>query len=296
MSTKRGNGESKSTFIASTVKIGAAIVGIIYTLGFLVVSLHLSQFNIVPFTLFRIQYLVSGLWLLFPLAAIAVPFFWIAAAFEHRFSLTALSARSIWKVILRILVRFAMSLFVAAGWLGILVAVFNISNPKLVERWFSGVDVEFLLGYIGVVFLFSLGIFVLTLFAWLLLHKIKLSTITENLSDLVWGGAVTSFTIVIFFSYVGHFANEFYPRIPASIGGGAPVTVQFVLKNSEGAIDATILAAQEGRFISNSYDLILQTNEVYVVLMPGASNNTVLVLNKDEVRGVIFPLTVDARR
>ena len=53
--------------IADPAKAGLSIVGLLYALGFLVVTFHLSKFGVAPVTWLRPQYLLTGIWCLLPL-------------------------------------------------------------------------------------------------------------------------------------------------------------------------------------------------------------------------------------
>ncbi len=46
--------------------LGMTIV-LLYLLGFMVVTRHLSRYGVSSFTLLRVQYLVAGFWLLVPI-------------------------------------------------------------------------------------------------------------------------------------------------------------------------------------------------------------------------------------
>src|SRR5580700_6136656 len=52
--------------MADLARIGVGMVGLLYVLGFLVVTFHLSQFGVAPVTWLRPQYLLAGIWCLLP--------------------------------------------------------------------------------------------------------------------------------------------------------------------------------------------------------------------------------------
>src|ERR1700687_2555981 len=58
--------------IADVGRIGIGIVGLLYVLGFLVVTFHLSQFGVAPVTWVRPQYLLAGIWCLLPVLLFAM--------------------------------------------------------------------------------------------------------------------------------------------------------------------------------------------------------------------------------
>ena len=91
--------EDKVFLLSSSAKVAAVIMGILYASGFIVVSLHLSQFNVRPFELIRVQYLISGLWLFLPLIAIAVPLFWLAGFLHDVYRAPVPAKGPVWRQI-----------------------------------------------------------------------------------------------------------------------------------------------------------------------------------------------------
>jgi|SRR5450755_4261688 hypothetical protein len=51
-------------------KISAFVIGLVYLLGFLVVTFHLSRYGVSPPAAIRLQYILAGLWFLSPLLLI----------------------------------------------------------------------------------------------------------------------------------------------------------------------------------------------------------------------------------
>src|SRR5436305_7854789 len=65
--------------------LGAYAVGVPYMTGYIIVTIHLANFNVSPADLIRLQYIVAGVWSLLPLLVVVYPVVWLAAFLDHTY-------------------------------------------------------------------------------------------------------------------------------------------------------------------------------------------------------------------
>lgn len=270
-------------------KAGALIVGILYGLGFLVVTLHLSRYHVLPFGLLRVQYLLAGIWVLVPLTAVVLPLLWVAAVLHDQYRKGHAPGHGrLWRTVLHVM-KVGTAIMVSVGWLGIMHMILRTAAPELVGP-LGEIDNIFLFRYAGIVLLYAIGIAVTISGAWIFFRDVVWSDVIASANDILWGVMSASFAFVLSLAYVFHFSTSAYPRLPAVLGGGAPVKV-FLLDKEEvlGSLDRQLSAPINK---NQAYDMLLETDHAYVLLSSHAGSH-VTVMNKDGFGGMLFARSIE---
>lgn len=241
-------------------------LGFVYLVGFLVVMRHLSRYGVSSFSIFQLQYLVAGVWVVAPI--VVLRFMQIAS---QRFVDRALSVdreaeRISWR-------RRAIVASAAAIPGGLVIASMAI---------FAGNPEGFSLRISALLYLFYLAL------AWSA-DLLRLSRkAPAHLAQKWWASSHTSLfyassLVSIFLLYVIFFAIQVYPLIPYSLGGGKPLTVVFLLGEKE---VPDILARDKSSHRSVPYKLLAATDKTFVIL-PTDHNQQSIEFNRDSVLGVV---------
>jgi len=92
-------------------------------------------------------------------------------------------------------------------------------------------------------------------------------------------------SLLFFFLYVGYFVENTYSQIPYAIGGGKPMSVEFLFR-SQSDKEVTHLVAGPSGNESIPYRLILETTSTYIVASSRAGEQAIQI-NRDAVAGYI---------
>jgi hypothetical protein len=254
---------SHLTILDSLSKYVAAAVGVLYLLGFLVVSAHLSRYGISSFSVLQLQYLIAGVWVLGPPVAL-VSIVHSALKFEER-ATPDTPGKFNWR-------RFLFSLFLPAipyalFW-GILA---SIPGVLLEITWGIGIRL----------YLFFLAAESSGQILWM-----SWRVHTEKETWLVNRQAVPfhlTLLLTIVLAYVLWFGARIYPLIPFSLGGGRPLTVAFIEgeKKLPDGIKADLSLKR-----SIPYKLLVTTDKSYVVLSQDTNEKSIEV-SRDSVAGIV---------
>ncbi len=222
----------------SVTKAAASIAALLYVAGYAVVSLHLSRLNVYPIELIRFHYLAAGLWLFVPLVLFALPFVWLGAVLHDAYGKERTSAASrrgsVWRVVVAIPVhafRIVKSLIMALGTFIIAAFIAYAANSELLYLLEPLAEFDFIAHYLLSLALFAVGLVATGFATWLFLRDFDPKAAAATLNDLLWGLLFASFATITAFGYLGHFTVNVYPRLPATLGGGAPIPVRFVLSD-----------------------------------------------------------------
>jgi hypothetical protein len=244
-------------------KCVAVAVGIIYLIGFLVVSAHLSRYGVSSFSVLQLQYLIAGGWVLAP--PIVLISFYGGESFKER-AAPVHSENTDWP-------RF---LFVSLVGIIPFVVFFLLLNaiPGIWENFTWGMGFRLFLFYFGV---------------WVCGHYLLASwrVQTEKETWLVNRRHAAPFYLIlvvaITLGYVFWFSARIYPLIPFSLGGGRPLRVAFIAgeKKLPDAIQADPSLKR-----SIPYQLLVTTDRSYVVLSQEPNEQSIEV-GRDSVAGIV---------
>lgn len=246
-------------------KLLGASVGFIYLVGFLVVTRHLSSYGVSSFSVFQIQYLVAGVWVVAPI--VLMELMQIAA---QRFTDRALSDRREVDTInwrRRLIVPLMTSV---PGGLLIGAAAAFVGNIEGVS-WQVGVFL-----FIFYIAMTGTGVFLWA--AWKSPPNRPTWWVNRHAAPFY-----ATLLMSIFLTYAFFFAVRVYPLIPYSLGGGKPLTVVFLMGDRN---VPDFLAAGKSSHTSAPYKLLATTEKTFVILPPDPNQESV-EFNRDAVLGVV---------
>jgi hypothetical protein len=249
--------------IESLSKVFAVALGVLYLLGFLVVASYLSRYGVSTFSVLQLQYLLAGIWLLGP------PIIYSA--------LTNVSRRFDARVVPEVAGRF--------NWRRWIFSMAVTGFPSIILLILLQAA-NFLSGMTWQIFA---QFFFFNVFMTGLVGLIWTCRRTPQAEETWWLNrshaapfylAALSMLVLLFAVW---FAGRIYPQIPASLGGGKPLTVVFF----EGEKKMPDEIQRDGATKrSIPYKLVLSTDKYYVVLLPSAKERSMEV-SRDSVAGMI---------
>jgi uncharacterized membrane protein YwzB len=256
--------------------------GVIYATGFLVVSVHLSRYDISPFGVIRIQYILAGAWLILPLVLTLCIAFWVLAYAYHLFKKSTEQRRSRWRLVwvpVKILI-------IVLGVYGICSFFLNLlcSSAPVLAGKFQHVRFGDFLKLGG----FCLGIFLFSTITWAFLSDIRTKKGEISYRDLFAGISYVAITSLVFAGYMGFFAINLYPSIPADLGGGSSIEMRVMLKKNDQNVHINkLLGITDDTVLSPSLKLLLVTDKSYFIADPNVDRISI-ELPKDMVSVAAF--------
>lgn len=269
-------------------KIIIGVLALCYVLGLLVVNLHLSRYGIYSLSLFRINYVIAGIWVLMPIILILVllgsTYILIRIIPHAKDSAPKLyefgprnqgpeGKRQSQRLMTFIAVGILLILFLAS----LALAVGSIRT--LIKDFGQWKEI------VGTTYVICFALF--TFFA----ISAK-ATATGKSLILSFAFFVVSILLLV---HTIIFAKAFFPHIPSYLGGGSTKTVQLLLKledkdkqffqssgvefneNSNQTKDLQLLFANE-----NEYIFLVKSDE-----FPDAEGST-LSIDKDLIQGILY--------
>lgn len=237
-------------------------LGFVYLVGFLVVTRHLSRYGVSSFSIFQLQYLVAGAWVIAPFALMG-----LMHTASQRFERRALSVQSEDEEI---------------SWRRRLV-VAGVTNIP------GGLAMCALAVFVGKIEGVSWSTAaLLSAFYLALMFSAELLWASWKTPKHTWwvnrqaSPFYATLLISIFLVYVFFFAMRVYPLIPYSLGGGKPLTVAFLLGEKK---IPDFLARDSSSYRSLPYKLLAATDKTFVIL-PSDPSQTSIEFNRDTVLGV----------
>jgi len=249
--------------IESLSKLLAATLAILYILGFLVVATFLSKFGVSSFSVLQLQYLLAGIWVLGPFVLYSAVVY-LGRNFEVA-SAPSIDGKTNWP-------RFLLTaIFTSIPVNILLILMFAIPNVWESLTWKIGRG--FLSFYIGIVICTTLLV-------------MSRKVVREKESWLIKPSHTGFYSITLFMlvlAYTVWFSVRIFPLIPASLGGGRPLSVVFF----EGEKKMPDEIQRDGATKrSIQYKLILSTDKYYVVLSPSSRERS-MEISRDSVAGMI---------
>jgi hypothetical protein len=272
--------------LPEVAKAGASLVGVLYGFGFTVVSVHLARYSVSPYGLLRTQYLLAGIWLLVPLVLVALPALWMIAALRHQDNPSDDKLEG-WRRVYRRAGKIWQALWLTSTIVLLLILFSNTLLPVDLLTAGRRLDVSFLSRHALTTLVFGVSLVTASTGAGYCARKARQGNDrVRQVRSYLWAAMLASVTLIVLFMYIGHFAVTAYPRIPASIGGGEPVSLRFLLKSDEAA-KPVAASKQQLTLGTNSFELVSETADEYIVVTPADHSRTVVV-RKSEVLGAIL--------
>jgi len=263
-------------------KAAVWILGFVYLCGFVVVSIHLSEYGIYSFALFRGQYIAAGLLGLCPLYVTYV----VAALFNTEFEDFSFAdlPTSWWPRVGEICLLAGIALMNV-----FLIAVASNALVDLAVSVFVPTTRNVLWLHKGVLLwlmLQSALLVVLVMLTWRRAVAFGALDLRENIRKNSMHGLRIAFCLLIFAVYMSSFSRRLYPEIPMWLGGGEPQSVVFLLKTDAKGQAAPLSRDKSDESRSIVYKLILETDTSYVVL-GGLPQEKSITFNRDAVAGYV---------
>jgi hypothetical protein len=286
-------------------RIGVAIVGLLYALGFLVVTYHLSQFGVAAVAWLRPQYLLAGIWCLLPVLLFAGGLAFAGLQFTEpwiRFSMVVPRKTRIYRHVIGA-IQGCGALF--AAFVFISTAISFAIGPAFDGRykWGPSSIITLKLAMLSFATAISVGFAIVTLSKLVRVggvptaqptvippessHETGLVSMRLDRSvALISFGTLWAFASLAFILlYVYSFSVSVYSAIPPTMGGGRPQRVVFLIES--GGIQQTApLVVDSSGTRSVPYNLLLTTESSYVVESP-AKSEMAIEFKRDSVRGMI---------
>jgi hypothetical protein len=278
--------------IADPAKVGVSIVGLLYALGFLVVTFHLSEFGVAPVTWLRPQYLLAGIWCLLPLLIFTCGFALAAMQFSEpwiRYSLVVPRRTRRYRYIVGAF-QGCIMLVTVFVFVSIVIAGLDAPFALIAKRAGHGFD---RLGPSSIITLKLGGLFLL-IAACVFWAKASFSSMAHSPVEQVRmdrrlaffsSGLMGVFASLVFaVLYVYSFSVLVYSVIPLELGGGRPQSVVFLIDSAKQQTPPLVVDSSGTRSVP--YNLLLITDSNYVVESP-AKGEMAIEFKQDSVRGMI---------
>lgn len=243
----------------------AVSLGILYLVGFLVVASHLSRYGVSTFSALQLQYLVAGIWALGP-PVVHAALMLTSRRFDER-AAPEVAGRFNWR-------RLALSLSLT----GIPSATFLVLLgliPNVTHDLSGGMGLRLFLFYFA-------GLTCAQLF-WISLRA-DAKTEAWWLNRTHAAPFYLGFLLIVVIGYALWFSARIYPLIPFSLGGGRPLTVEFI--EGEKRMPDEIAKTDRSAKRSIPYRLLLATDKSYIVVS-SSPNERSLEIDRDSVAGMV---------
>lgn len=225
--------------VETIAKAALPVAVVVYLVGFATTSLYLTRFGVPANDFVKPQYVGAGIWTLLPLLLACFVIHLYDLDFPAFARLRAVDgdsrgwwwAKALGRVAVSALVAQALMMLTLACVVPLLVHV----GPR-----FSAVSTSEIF-WIFVVSTIVLGGMV-AFGSWAAdsLHRHAAEATPEGRTRHRAGAVVGStLTVLLLLFHVGLFAAYVFPRVPATLGGGKPTIVRFILKGEAGTSDAT---------------------------------------------------------
>jgi hypothetical protein len=253
------------SLVESLSKLLAAVVGVTYLVGFLVVAVYLLQFGVSSFSVLQLQYPIAGMWAVVP-PVLFSGVVYAGRGYEDRVA-PLLPGKFGWR---RLLISSTITAIPLALFFGLVIAIPNFFE-KLTWR------------VVGGIYLFYLAMSVCTFLLWR-------SWTARAEDESIWLNQThaarfyLTLLLMIALSYAVWFSVRVYPLIPFSLGGGAPLTVVFI--EGERKMPQEIQRPDPGAKRSIPYKLLLSTDRYYIVVSPSPDERS-LEISREAVAGIV---------
>ena len=252
--------------VESLSKLFAVSLGVLYLVGFLSVTCHLSRYGVSSFSILQLQYLIAGVWVLGP-PVIGAALMLISRRFDER-AAPEVVGRFNWR---RVVMSSTLTGLPSLVFIGLLVLI-----PNVVEHVSWAMAIRLFLFY-------WVGLNCAQLFWMSLRADVESETWWCNRSHAA--PFYMAFLLIIVMAYSVWFSVRIYPLIPFSLGGGRPLTVAF-FEGGEKRMPDEIKKLDPSAKRSIPYRLLLATDKYYIVVSPAPEEQS-LEVNRESVAGMV---------
>lgn len=243
------------------LKFVGLFVGFAYSLGFLVVSSHLSRYGVSTLSVLQTQYLVAGIWTIAPPMAFALVQRTASKFSDRAWRFPALSWRR--SVLIPAVTSIPFGLLLGA--------LSSLSRGFEGFTWALGARV-------WVYYLLLVYSADLAWMSWKASREVERWWLNRHAAPFY----ATLFVLGILL-YGLNFGTRIYPLIPYTLGGGKPRTIVFIPGDKELPI-GIVKDNSSGRSVP--YKLLTTTDKSYVVISP-STNEESSEISRDAVQGTV---------
>lgn len=267
-------------------KLSLFAIAAVYATGFFVVSLHQSRYGLASISLVRSQYVLAGLWVLAPLAFLLMIGIWVASTCHDVFRGQRPHGQTRWGHRVWLAWRLVQAAFWTVICIGSGLFVFRISATYLTGR--SVITFARMVNTSLALLLFTLAIGFCLVGTWVFLSDVDVSAPRRTANDLLWGMTCASITAILCLAYIAVFTFKWYEWIPGSIGGGAPIPVRFVQKQTASRdTSLQLLLVDANKQSSITYGLLLSTEKSFIVVDP-RKKSSAIEIDRAAVQAVVY--------
>lgn len=249
-------------------------IAFLYALGLITVNLYYSHYGVYSLSLFRVSYILAGIWVIFPIIMGLTLFLIIYALYlfikwlrgEHKTKKFKLSVST--SVLIAFCICFALTVFFA------IITLFNLGiefNSSWITLLISGLGIAVTI--IALIYIFYYYHNPLRRFFIL---------------------SLSLFIFLTLLQHTYHFAHLVYGTIPSHIGGGGIKQVQLLLdvdENSKKYFEGSGLIFYENTNQTRTTQLIFETENEYVLLVKPpdwALPKGTLSIKRDMIKSVLY--------
>lgn len=243
-----------SSALEQIVKIAAALTGLAYVFGLVVLSVHLERYGHHSLGLLELDYVVVGLWSLSPIALAALLIFTLAYFFKapYLFQEEGNGKRKDWAD--RLTTVFAAVLV----WLLLVFLFFHLLDVTFRWAWLGAMALGYLVGV-------GIGLLPLAIAG------------AQGTRERLLLGAILTWSLVLLPVYLFFFGRSVYGTIPDVWGGGKPAEVVLVAKDEDSRklIESVGVPFADARK-SQPVKLIQETEKELLILPAGRTGGVKL--------------------
>lgn len=271
--------------VEAVLKSGALLTGLLYATGLLVSSLHLGRYGVSPFGLLRVEYIFAGAWYITPIIVGALA----ASAYVAYFQITlrevprpnGAAQVHFWR---KAGIGFYVFL-VGSFLLAVLAVVFYIAARELFDLGLTDYLVV-VSKQLPIALAFTVALAAVAVYSWMFIVLATAGPPRDRLAFAAGSGLALAILGTLLVGYTCYFTFSLFPRIPAAVGGGKPVAVQFIMKGATDSSSRSVYPEPSSApGLSVEYDLLHATKDCYVVLT-NDSHRAPLEIRADSVLGI----------
>jgi len=278
MSENKPDLENAKSLMEIVGKFVLGVLALCYAIGMFVVNIYYSKYGVYSLSLFQVNYVVAGLWVLAPIFLIL---FAIIPLLILVFSYPRVS--KLFYSLLKVPPPSTPSEYVSSINRPVLLCMYTIAmfgvfilakglKIKFPNSWATG------LGTVTIA-LISLSLYVLYKY----LYKFHLSLLYSVLSVL----------LIFLAGYTIDFANIAYGTIPPHLGGGGTKEVQLLLDvddSSKKYFESSGLRFHEDTNQTKTAKLLFATDDEYIFLVreSGSQFTSTLSIKRDLIKSVLY--------
>jgi hypothetical protein len=249
-------------------KLLLGLVAICYALGLIVMNSYFSNYGVYSLSLFRLSYVMAGLWALGPVITL-VCFTLLGAWLRSEYTVRPPLKRRRF-----LIVTVLGSILVLAAFIYVLT---SLRGP---------------IDYVGLSLTnFALGLLLDGLLAILFLYMLY-SESFEVERRLTFISLFIAIFIIVLLTHAVVFGRKVYGAIPPYWGGGMPIQVRIAVESEDKAqemLKATGISFEGDSHLSNSIEYLFATEDEYIFLVPdGKERKNTVSLSRDTVKGIVY--------